>query len=852
VLAERALAAAHETGDAEAEVSARHALGWAQYILGDARSGRATLARGIRLAKERSLRRGEGLLRRHLAFWLAVDGDVRAAQREIAAALGLLNGLDRARSQAQRIEIHRMTSASDPESHRRVCADAAAALRVLRREHDEIWEAWVLQNRGLLFLDRGDLDKAEADLARARQLFEGAGAAAVATDLAVKIAEVALLRGDVLAALRTLEEAQPSGDDAADSLEYGRENLDECRVRTLVQARLIPEARTAAEAWLRRIRATGRRNYVPIVMLDLAGIEILAGEPSVAARLAGQAARSFSARDQPINAALARATRLRAVLIAGKVTRPDVRSATEVAGVLGAAGWRHDALRARMLTARLALALHDRAKADDQLGLAQGLRTHGTVSDRIELCQVSALLRLENGDGPGAERLLARGMKLLDDYREALGAADLRAGASGLGIELSRCGLQLALESGRPSRVLAWAERLRSNALRLPRVTSAGDPKLRALQAELRQVAAAVREAGEKGRPSGSATTRQARLETAIRARARLVGSSGEAHLASAELGAAARALRERVLVEYVELDGALHALTLVRGRLALHELGPSNALSELEWLRFALVRLARAGLTPPAKAAAIVNAEGSAAALDRLLVAPLLPAVGEAEIVVVPTGPLHAVPWASLPSLRGRPVTVAPSLTLWLELGLRPRSRRRRVAFVAGPRLRNATREVRELAELYARSTVLHGKEATAGATLKAMDGAALAHVACHGHFRADSPLFSSLELADGPLNAYELQSLRHAPEVIVLSACDLAVSDLHPGDELLGFAAALLGMGTRTIVASVVPVPDSTARRLMLDLHRDLLSGKTTAVALAHAQARRRDAGFVCLGSG
>src|SRR5205823_14328769 len=103
-----------------------------------------------------------------------------------------------------------------------------------------------------------------------------------------------------------------------------------------------------------------------------------------------------------------------------------------------------------------------------------------------------------------------------------------------------------------------------------------------------------------------------------------------------------------------------------------------------------------------------------------------------------------------------------------------------------------------------------------------------------------------------DGPLNVYELQTLRQAPEIVVLSACDLALSGLHPGDELLGLAAALLGMGTRTIVASVVPVPDASARRLMLAFHEHLLAGHRPAAALAKAQARTAVAGFVCLGDG
>ena len=126
-----------------------------------------------------------------------------------------------------------------------------------------------------------------------------------------------------------------------------------------------------------------------------------------------------------------------------------------------------------------------------------------------------------------------------------------------------------------------------------------------------------------------------------------------------------------------------------------------------------------------------------------------------------------------------------------------------------------------------------------------------------CHGHFRADSPLFSGLELADGALCAYELQGLQQAPEIVVLSACDLANPDARPGDELLGFAAMLISLGTRTIIASIVPIPDAPAKRLMTALHTRLTAGDSPAAALAHAQAALRPsafplAGFVCIGTG
>jgi CHAT domain-containing protein len=131
----------------------------------------------------------------------------------------------------------------------------------------------------------------------------------------------------------------------------------------------------------------------------------------------------------------------------------------------------------------------------------------------------------------------------------------------------------------------------------------------------------------------------------------------------------------------------------------------------------------------------------------------------------------------------------------------------------------------------------------------------AVLGHVACHGVFRADNPLFSQLMLADGPLTMCDLSVLRRAPGLLVLSSCDAGLSAVHPDDELQGLAAALLGLGTRTVIAGLGPVDDEATARLMAALHERLGAGASPAEALAtaHAEARARDAlsaaNFVCM---
>jgi CHAT domain-containing protein len=141
------------------------------------------------------------------------------------------------------------------------------------------------------------------------------------------------------------------------------------------------------------------------------------------------------------------------------------------------------------------------------------------------------------------------------------------------------------------------------------------------------------------------------------------------------------------------------------------------------------------------------------------------------------------------------------------------------------------------------------------------ALDGADTAHLAAHGHFRDDNPSFCSLELADGALTVYDLERLHKTPRRLVLSSCESGLSTVHAGDELMGFTAAMFSLGTATVVAAVVPVPDEATKGLMLALDDELRQGTPPARALVNARdaigedERQRTvarAAFVCFGAG
>jgi CHAT domain-containing protein len=244
-------------------------------------------------------------------------------------------------------------------------------------------------------------------------------------------------------------------------------------------------------------------------------------------------------------------------------------------------------------------------------------------------------------------------------------------------------------------------------------------------------------------------------------------------------------------------------------------------------------------------------SAARRAGRLDARLIRPLAKLIGDRELVIIPTGSLYATAWGALPSLRGRPVVVAPSATAWLAAD-RAADQDGHTVLVGGPHLTAAVGEVGSLRAHHPDARLISTDQATVEGVLDALDGAALAHVAAHGTHEPENALFSHLDLLDGALYAHEITRLRRPPQHVVLAACELALSRIRPGDEALGFAGALLAAGGRTVTAAITRVGDQAAAEAMADYHRRLAAGAAPATALADAIAVdpfRRP--FICLGA-
>ncbi|MEV7628148.1 CHAT domain-containing protein [Actinoplanes sp. NPDC089786] len=613
----------------------------------------------------------------------------------------------------------------------------------------------------------------------------------------------------------------------------------------LIDLRLIPEAAGAAQA----AAAEFEQHGVPLMgseaELRVAQLALLAGDPERAEEAATAAARSFDRQGRRAWKARAALVRVEARLQAGTAGGGDLREARRICRTLEEQETWAYAVDAYVIAGRLAARLGRRTDAVGLWERAAELGRKSPVLVRMRGSVAGANAAAIRADDAGVLAYCRRGLSDLARHRTALASVELRVLASGHGAELGQLGLEVMVRGGSAPRALDWMERTRAAALLAVEPPDGADgddlDELRGLHAELESL---TTEGDRQLAPPEPLVAKQKTIEDRIR-RASWRRRAGDQAVTSPIRPARLRSeLGGRVLVEYANLKGDLVAVVVEPRNSRLVRLGPVAAvLSQVRTLFFALRRMTQE-LPESSLAAARLSADSRVARLRRMLLAPLgLPP--DAELVVVPVGQLHGIPWSAL---WDQPLSLAPSAGVWARTAAAADRMSRRAGrnggpgptvLVEGPSLPGATTEVLRLRELYPAATALSPPQSTSGEVLRLLDGAALVHLACHGWLRADNPHFSSLVLSDGPLTVRELHTSGVAPHRLVLASCQSGADVAYAGDEVVGFISSLLARGTAGVVASVAAVPDVAAVDLMYTLHEHLAGGQTLARALHAARS-------------
>lgn len=245
---------------------------------------------------------------------------------------------------------------------------------------------------------------------------------------------------------------------------------------------------------------------------------------------------------------------------------------------------------------------------------------------------------------------------------------------------------------------------------------------------------------------------------------------------------------------------------------------------------------------------------------LHHWLIDPLQKHIKTSTVGIVPHGVLHYLPFAALTN--GEKYLIdrytlfnLPSGNVLRFLPEKRKPQTDSVLALGSPRIKEtlpvlefAAEEVNNIAQLFGTQAFI-GAEATETLAKSQGGQSGILHIAAHGEYNLDNPLFSTVYLTadegnDGRLEVHEIYELDldAATNLVVLSACETKDGELSDGDEVVGLNRAFLFAGTPNVIASLWQVDDRATQLLMEGFYSHLRNGETFPEALRLAQNELR----------
>jgi len=266
-----------------------------------------------------------------------------------------------------------------------------------------------------------------------------------------------------------------------------------------------------------------------------------------------------------------------------------------------------------------------------------------------------------------------------------------------------------------------------------------------------------------------------------------------------------------------------------------------------------------------------------SAMVLYNLLIEPLLPYLNTSNLVIVPHGELHYLPFAALTDgseylIEKYTLSYLPSVSAWPYIKENAEHAGGAGApFVLGNPISDlrplpyAENEVQAIASMLGVAPIL-GKDATESLLYQQAKNTSILHLAAHGNYNSNNPLHSTLFLSadeqeDGNLEVHEIYGLDLSQStLVVLSACESQIGELSSGDELVGMTRAFFFAGAPSVMASLWNVDDQATQLIMEKFYAYWGEGMSQAEALQKAQIEMKEkypnpyywAAFVLSGEG
>jgi CHAT domain-containing protein/tetratricopeptide (TPR) repeat protein len=229
-------------------------------------------------------------------------------------------------------------------------------------------------------------------------------------------------------------------------------------------------------------------------------------------------------------------------------------------------------------------------------------------------------------------------------------------------------------------------------------------------------------------------------------------------------------------------------------------------------------------------------------------LIAPLPPIEAE-HLVFVPHGPLHYVPMHALHDgekylIDRFAISYAPSASIFAICQQKETSAGHGslILAIADAQAPSITDEASAIGKILPEAQVFLGEAATQSVLEKYGSSSRIIHIATHGYFRQDNPMFSSIRLGDSYLSLYDLYQLKLPAELVVLSGCATGLNVVKTGDEQIGLVRGLLQAGAQSMILSLWDVHDASTKDFMVEFYAALQRGISKPLALQAAMLELR----------
>ncbi|MBZ5554598.1 MAG: CHAT domain-containing protein [Acidobacteriia bacterium] len=231
-------------------------------------------------------------------------------------------------------------------------------------------------------------------------------------------------------------------------------------------------------------------------------------------------------------------------------------------------------------------------------------------------------------------------------------------------------------------------------------------------------------------------------------------------------------------------------------------------------------------------------------------LLAPVRKKLHAEHLIVIPHSFLHYLPFHALFDgerylVDDFTVSYAPSASVYyLCCSKQTRAEDRSLIFgipdVQAPQILD---EVHAVASTLPNAQLYLGEEANEQRLRSAGSSCRYVHIATHGLFRQDNPMFSAIRLGDSMLSLFDLYHLNLSSELVTLSGCATGSNVVVGGDELLGLVRGLLYAGAKAVLVTLWDVNDQSTADFMKSFYSHLPGSpnKSKAVQLAIRDLRQ-----------